>query len=81
MQPTAYLEALAAFNTIRHLNQNSANYNSRLVHLVDSKSVLGALCKGRASSRALNATALFFGGLGHGVSRFVWLDPHGFESG
>eukprot|EP00971_Amphidinium_carterae_P058605 1158806-Amphidinium_carterae.1 len=55
-QHITYLEVLAVFNTLRKLSRSADCYSSRLLHLVDSQASLGALCKGRSSSRHLNGT-------------------------
>ena len=47
------LEARAVLSSLRWRARKAANLNSRLLHMVDSRATMGAVVKGRSSSRML----------------------------
>ena len=62
-QPIVILEGLAFLTQLKSLTRNIGIHSSRIFHIFDAESALGALCKGRSGSFRLNRTCRQVGAL------------------
>ena len=62
-QPIVILEGLAFLTQLKALTRNIGIHSSRIFHIFDAESALGALCKGRSGSYRLNRTCRQVGAL------------------